>query len=90
MLAGLSTSPCCTLATAKKCRGIAVEQADLPLLPSALHSCEPTPGEESEESAGEGTLPSLRLPVLHAEGHQLGLDLLHGSYHPADFGVAVQ
>lgn len=65
----------------------AVEQSDLSLLPSALHSHEPTP---CEESAGEGTLPSLRPSVLHAEGHQLGLGPLHGSYHLAVIGVAVR
>lgn len=86
LLAELSTSPHFTLATAKKRRGTAVEQSDLPFLPSALHSPQPTP---HEESAGEGPLPSLRPPVLHAEGHQPGLDLLHGSYHLADLGVAV-
>lgn len=41
LLAELSTSPGCTLAAAKKCRGTAVKQSDLPLLPSALHSHEP-------------------------------------------------
>lgn len=87
LLAELRTSPCCTLATAQKRRGTAVEQPDLPLLPSALHSHEPAP---PEEVAGEGTLPSLSAPVLQAEGPQPGVDLLQGSYHLADFGVAVQ
>lgn len=55
LLAELSTSPCCTLATAKRCRGLAVEQCDLPLLPSALHSHNPNSMSNHQE---KGLSPS--------------------------------
>lgn len=46
-----------------------MDEAELPLLPGALHF--------HEEAAGEGGLPARRCCVLHAEGSRLGLDLLH-------------